>query len=377
MKKLMIVTAILLGFLPAHAVYNLSVGDSQYLEIPEPSNGWIDRANWSCDKPEQVEFTRADQYGAIIYIAAYFEGIASIECSYSYSWYDTKGTIHVGSSSCFYSVQCVGCTVQLSDTDLTMNVGETYTLSYTVLSGSLNGNRPTWSSDDTSVCKVSSSGKVTAVAAGATNVWLDPVTGPKVKCRVTVSSTPPSSITLTPAEATLGEGKNLSLTCTFVPAGSWAALTWKSSNTSVATVSDGTVKGVGSGTATITATTSNGLSATCQLTVQGLPKSVSLSSNNISVACGYTVPVSVTFTPSGTTDEYEITIDDKTIAVASGEKISGVNIGTTTISVKTANGLQATGKVTVKEPANGLEIENVSPRLKEVGSLVEDMLKNK
>lgn len=46
------------------------------------------------------------------------------------------------------------------------------------------------------------------------------------------------------------------------------AITWTSSNSSVATVSQaGVVKGVGEGGATITATTSNGKKATCEVTV--------------------------------------------------------------------------------------------------------------
>ena len=45
-------------------------------------------------------------------------------------------------------------------------------------------------------------------------------------------------------------------------------ITWTSSNNNVATVSDGVVTGVSVGTATITATTTNGKTATCEVTVK-------------------------------------------------------------------------------------------------------------
>ena len=58
------------------------------------------------------------------------------------------------------------------------------------------------------------------------------------------------------------------LNVTFTPANAKdKTITWSSNPTSVATVSDGKVTGVAEGTATITATTSNGKTATCSVTV--------------------------------------------------------------------------------------------------------------
>lgn len=63
------------------------------------------------------------------------------------------------------------------------------------------------------------------------------------------------------------------LTATFTPADANhnTAITWASSDESVATVADGVVTAVATGTATITATTANGLSATCTVTVNEAP----------------------------------------------------------------------------------------------------------
>lgn len=63
---------------------------------------------------------------------------------------------------------------------------------------------------------------------------------------------------------------------------------WKSSNSSVATVSGGEVKAIKSGSATITATTSNGLYATCEVTVTAAP--IVYSGNGDKVITGVNIP---------------------------------------------------------------------------------------
>lgn len=68
--------------------------------------------------------------------------------------------------------------------------------------------------------------------------------------------------------AAAGDNHTASLTATTVPAG--GTVTWASSNTAKATVSNGTVTGVAAGTATITATVTvdgNDYTATCEVTV--------------------------------------------------------------------------------------------------------------
>ena len=82
------------------------------------------------------------------------------------------------------------------------------------------------------------------------------------------------SITLDKSTATITVEGTTSLTATVVPAGS--TVTWSSSDTSIATVSSGTVTGVKAGTATITASiTVDGYAyrANCIITVTAESKS--------------------------------------------------------------------------------------------------------
>ncbi len=82
--------------------------------------------------------------------------------------------------------------------------------------------------------------------------------------------TVPTGIQLSSSSASLEAGKRLQLTATVTPdSATDKSVTWSSDNTAVATVSKGIVTGVSAGSATITAKTVNGLTATCKVTVTG------------------------------------------------------------------------------------------------------------
>ena len=89
---------------------------------------------------------------------------------------------------------------------------------------------------------------------------------------VTVNYTsivPVSGVTLSQSEAVLTVGGTQTLTATVAPANATnKSVTWTTSNPSVATVANGVVTAVGVGSATITATTTNGAkTASCAVTV--------------------------------------------------------------------------------------------------------------
>ena len=77
-----------------------------------------------------------------------------------------------------------------------------------------------------------------------------------------------TDVTLDKTTADLLTGNTVTLNATVTPAGTtYQALTWTSSDETVATVEDGVVTAVGAGTATITVTTASGKTATCTVTV--------------------------------------------------------------------------------------------------------------
>ncbi len=77
---------------------------------------------------------------------------------------------------------------------------------------------------------------------------------------------PATSIKLNKKSLEIKDGKTKQLTATMTPSGTTDTVTWSSSNKKVATVSsNGTVTAVSAGTAIITAKTTSGQSATCQV----------------------------------------------------------------------------------------------------------------
>ncbi len=85
---------------------------------------------------------------------------------------------------------------------------------------------------------------------------------------VTVKSVKPVSVSLDRSSLTLIEGKSTYLYATVNPTGASQSCTWKTSNDQIVSVSqNGYITACGIGTATITATASNGVKATCKVTV--------------------------------------------------------------------------------------------------------------
>ena len=115
-------------------------------------------------------------------------------------------------------------------------------------------------------------GNVSAVGAGTATIAAKSNNGKTATCKVTVSnpsSVAVSSIKLNSTSITLQNVRNYKLTATINPTNATNKnVTWTSSNTRVATVdANGNVKAVGAGTATITAKSNNGKTATCKVTV--------------------------------------------------------------------------------------------------------------
>ena len=79
------------------------------------------------------------------------------------------------------------------------------------------------------------------------------------------------SVTLSETALTLDVGSTAELTAAVSPEGADAAVTWTSSNPGVAGVLDGKVTAVSAGSAVITASTANGKTAACSVTVRPAP----------------------------------------------------------------------------------------------------------
>ena len=159
--------------------------------------------------------------------------------------------------------------VSLNKTNVTINVGQSVKLNATVLPYDASNKTITWKSTGTAVATVSN-GVVTGKKAGSVTITATSVNGKKASAKVTVKAIPiaVTGITLNKNYALIGAGKNTSFTATITPSNATdKTITWKSSDTAIATVSNGKVTGKKAGTVTITATTYNGKKVSARVVV--------------------------------------------------------------------------------------------------------------
>jgi uncharacterized protein YjdB len=230
---------------------------------------------------------------------------------------------------------------------LAMNVGDTYTLSPTVYPSNSQYTL-TWTSSNTNVATVSSSGKVTAKSPGTTNVTVKTDNDKTATCNVTVSA---KSVTSVSVKSTLSMevGDTYTLTPTVTPSDAETSFTWSSDKSNVATVSQyGVVTAKSVGTANITVKTDNGKTATCKVTVSAKSvTSVSVKST-LSMEVGDTYTLTPTVTPSDAETSFTWSSDKSSVATVSQYGVvTAKGTGTANITVKTDNGKTATCKVTV------------------------------
>jgi uncharacterized protein YjdB len=175
----------------------------------------------------------------------------------------------------------------------------------------LTGRTVAWTSLNTAVATVSSSGLVTGVAAGGPAGVEATSEGQTGTAQITVTAPPPppppvASVAVAPSTATVEPGKTVQLTATTLDANgnvlTGRTVTWTSLNTAVATVSSsGLVTGVAEGSAGIEAT-SEGKTGTAQITVPAPPPppppapvfSVTVTPSTATVQPGQTVQLAAT-----------------------------------------------------------------------------------
>ena len=261
--------------------------------------------------------------------------------------------------------------VSLDKTTATLTEGETLTLTATVNPSNATNKNVSWKSSNTSVATVSG-GKVTALKAGSATITVTTEDGSKTAtCSVTVNAKvyPVTSVSLNKSTATLTEGETLTLTATVNPSNATNKnVSWKSSNTSVATVSNGKVTAVKAGSATITVTTEDGgKTATCSVTVKAIVNvtSVSLNKTTASLTEGESLTLTASINPSNATNKNVTWKSSNTsVATVSNGKVTAVKAGSATITVTTKDGNKtATCSVTVNEkvyPVSGVYLNKTS-----------------
>ena len=253
--------------------------------------------------------------------------------------------------------------VTLNATSKKITTGKSFTLKVTVAPSNTT-DKVVWKSSNTKVATVSANGTVKAVKAGTAVIT---ATAGKVKatCKVTVANPvyKVTSIKLAAAPSRyITAGKRVQLRATITPSNATnKAVTWKSSNTRIATVSSTGIvtfnKNAGGKKVTITATAKDGSKKYARITLacmKGSVKSIRLSGKT-TVTNGQSTKVTAAVTSQGGSANRSLAWSSSNTKLATVDKYGKVKTikgkkGTVTITAKATDGSgkKATFKIRIK-----------------------------
>jgi len=340
----------LVGGLPAQAVTTTPVS-------PAVASKVVNITSWLNVRPDPS--TAKTEIGRLANGAA-----VSLTGCVSNGWLQIKtSTIATGYVTADYiSVPVVSVTMAKASASLA--VGATASTGYTIFPACASNLKVTFTSSNTAVLTVDSTGKVTGKGAGTASVTVKTTDGGKVGVTtytVTAVSSAVTDVSLNKTASTLVIGDSESLTATVSPSNAAnKGVSWLSSDTSVVTVdASGKVTAQGAGKANVIVMTDDGSkTAACAYTVIATAvhvTGVALNKSALALTAGKTETLQATVTPLDATYP-SVTWASSNSAIATVDatgKVTAVTAGTATVTVTTTDGSQkATCTVTVSAAAS-------------------------
>ncbi len=248
--------------------------------------------------------------------------------------------------------------ITIKSTDVTLNKGTSYNLSYEVLP-SESVNLVEWESSNPEVATVEN-GVIYALASGEVDITAKSGAIEKtINVKVNGETAAPKVVlNYNSLGLKVGEFFNLVVD-------NDVEVEWISSDSNIVTVDqDGEIYAKGVGEATITAKTEDGFFDECSVVVseQEVYDKITLNTNSLSLNVGNTARLTATVTPSNNVSEVTWTSSNtNVVTVSNGDIIAKAN-GTATITAKLPNGEKADCIVTVStKVVNVLQVQiNVS-----------------
>lgn len=255
--------------------------------------------------------------------------------------------------------------VELSQKEMRLYLGENRSLTATVLPSDASDKNVTWSSSDPNVATVSTTGNVVSKSVGTTVITVKTADGGyQAECKVTVLEPVvyATSLILAPQTLSINIDESSSLTLQMLPANANEALVWESDNESVAKVVNGDVTAVGAGVAKIKVKGKNVTSNEVTVTVidKFAVTGVDLNKSSMSLEVGKSETLVATVLPEDARDKTVTWSSDKeSVATVKDGVVTAVSPGTAIIKVTAGAGaFSATCSVTVEERI--IEITEIS-----------------
>ena len=208
------------------------------------------------------------------------------------------------SATCFVTVNVPVTDVTLNRSAVTVPRSGTSQLTATIAPANASNQNVVWTSSNTNVATVGTSGLVTvksnATIGGTTVITVTTSDGSFTDTCTVTAGIAVTGITLNNSTLSINQGSTATLTWTFIPSNATVqTVNWISSNTSVATVSrTGVVTAVGGGVATVTVTTTEGgFTDTCAVSVPVWATGISGNTTSVTITFNETI-TSADFNPT-------------------------------------------------------------------------------
>ncbi|MEK3799419.1 Ig-like domain-containing protein [Peribacillus sp. FSL H8-0477] len=246
--------------------------------------------------------------------------------------------------------------ITLSKTAVSLIVYKTAQLTATVNPIETADQSVSWISTNPKIATVNQNGEIKAVKVGTTIITVASNDNPLIKesIKVTVTKIVPTSLKLSKASLHIIKNQTVNAKATIAPSNAAnKTVRWKSSNTKAAKVdSNGNIKGIANGSATITATAQDNSKVYKRVTVKVSTKTVKINKSSLTVTTGKTGQLTATVSPADSTNKGVVwsTSNKKIATVSSKGKVTGKSKGTATITATVKGAKAVKIKVSVKSP---------------------------
>ncbi len=268
--------------------------------------------------------------------------------------------------------------ISLNKTAFSIGKGEIADLIPAISPSNATDKTLTWTSDNSSVVTVSSSGEIVGKNNGSAVITAKTGNGKTAKCTVNVKNAP-DKVSISKGSVTIGVGEKFSVTSSLPDGSAAESRIYRTSNSSIVKMTrtywQGDFVGVKPGVAYVTVRTYNGRESTCKVTVKNAPDKITISKGTVTIGVGesYTVGSGVNDGAGCATRTYRTS--NSSVAKMTRTDWNGVFVGVKPgvayITVRTYNGKESTCKVTVKKAPQSVNLSKSVMTLKvgQTGSL--------
>ena len=161
--------------------------------------------------------------------------------------------------------------IKAKEDNIELYVGDSKKIEYEIIPSDATNTKISYSTDNKEVVGFNKEGLLVGVKEGTAIITLKSTNDIKTTIKVAVKNKeiPVNSISISPSKTTIKIGETKELKTKFNPTNATdKTITWESSDPKVATVDNGLVKAISVGTTKITVKTSNGKTATSNITVK-------------------------------------------------------------------------------------------------------------